>query len=110
VEHAKPDYPFVQFLLDHGVNIDAQYKGGGGDDKPYSALGLAVHYRNRELVEYLVDHRADVNAPACGTVSALILANESYRVGDTTGPGVHYYYDVPADAALANYLRSQGAH
>jgi ankyrin repeat protein len=55
-------------LLERGINVDSRDRHG------QTALMLAAHAGNRELVELLIAHRASLNATAKYGLSALMLA------------------------------------
>lgn len=98
------------YLLDSGTDINSQHEGGlkvDGSNYTSTALGFAVHYRDFDMVKYLVEKGADVNKP----INTLTLAEEEYRVNldDNAGPGTHYYRIVPPSPEIANYLKQHGA-
>jgi uncharacterized protein len=58
----------VHDLLERGINVDSRDRHG------HTALMLAAHAGDRELVELLIAHRASLNATAKYGLSALMLA------------------------------------
>jgi ankyrin repeat protein len=100
----------ADYLLQNGSEININYY----DDvykQTYTPLGYASHYRDFEIVKYLVEKGADVNMPMKSGITPLALALEEYKANldDNTGPGVHYYTIVPASTEIANYLKEHGA-
>lgn len=68
-------YEFAEFLLEKGANIDetntTDYYGG------YTPLFWAVEDNNKELVSFLVNHGANVNARSNKGKTPLSIANEA---------------------------------
>lgn len=103
------DQQLADYLLDSGANINVLHEDVYKDK--FTALGFAVHYRNINIVKYLVERGADVNVPMANGKTPLNVAEEEYKVyeDDPTGPGIHYYRVVSTSPEIANLLRQYGA-
>jgi ankyrin repeat protein len=112
----KGDLRRVQWLLDHGSNVNAA-------EVSETPLMVAAGYGQADVAKYLVSRGADLNAAnQCG--SALILAICNHRVAlakwliaqgahvnakDETGDTVLHYAARYGDAEIAKQLIDHGA-
>lgn len=100
----------VDYLIKHGADINATYSCIKDDRefKKYSALHFAVYRRDFGLTEYLIDKGADINALTGDGLSPLGLTG-AHTIGGGTGPGIHYYSEVPASPEMAALIKSKSA-
>jgi ankyrin repeat protein len=66
----------VEILVNRGANINSQ-NHWGGDLDGFTALMLAIHRDNPELVQFLFEKRANVNVRGANGKTALIVAASS---------------------------------
>jgi len=76
-------YEVAKLLIQYGANVNTQFDGyDDGSDKGYSALFYAVTFKEKtNLVQLLIDNKADINHRATDGKTPLTIAKEMGEIG-----------------------------